>query len=505
MFDKRSNTIRLLAHLASVVVASGEPMWYSGDTSNLAPQVEEAVQEYVDESHSKMVAVIPLAREQHEEKDKDRPDEPTEAPEPVGALIVELIEDNRIPERMRHRVDVVVQHSAAALANSLEHQNLFLMPVWRALGKTRVVFRARHLPKVVAILVAVVALVAALVFVPYEFAPRSEGTLEPVSKREVFARVNGVVEKVLVEHGTEVRKDDVLVRLRNYELQQKHTETAGQRLATEEELRSTQVSMVTSASATPEERMRWASRLPELREKARSLALEEAILREQVKELHVTSPIDGVVTTWKLKDLLETRPVHEGQRLIEVADPGGLWELDLHMPEDRMGHIAQAVNARNAEIRRRLGEVVRQRIREQVPDIADEPLRAEAERQVSELPDDRLRDALLELTAVRDPVTGEIVEPGEDMGLDVSYILATDPGRKHYGKVKEIHYYAEVRGEEGNTVRIKVEIDKNDLRPEHVRQGAAVTAIVVCGKRAVGYVFLHDVFTWVRKMWFRWF
>ncbi len=84
LFDKRSNTIRLLNRLATVVVAGGEPVWYSGDTSQLAPQIEEAVQEYIDESHSKTVAVLPLARPAPEEKEKERPDDPLELPEPVA-------------------------------------------------------------------------------------------------------------------------------------------------------------------------------------------------------------------------------------------------------------------------------------------------------------------------------------------------------------------------------------------------------------------------------------
>ena len=61
LFDKRSNTVRLLGKLATAVVASGDAVWYTGDTRDLPPQVEDAVQEYVDEAHSKTVAVLPLA------------------------------------------------------------------------------------------------------------------------------------------------------------------------------------------------------------------------------------------------------------------------------------------------------------------------------------------------------------------------------------------------------------------------------------------------------------
>ena len=50
------------------MVATGETVWYTGDTSMMAPQVEEAVQEYVDESHSKAVAIVPL-KEPHDPTD----------------------------------------------------------------------------------------------------------------------------------------------------------------------------------------------------------------------------------------------------------------------------------------------------------------------------------------------------------------------------------------------------------------------------------------------------
>ena len=60
VFDKRSNVVRLLGRLATAVTATGDAVWYSGDTQDLAPQVEKAVEEYVDEAHSKTVAILPL-------------------------------------------------------------------------------------------------------------------------------------------------------------------------------------------------------------------------------------------------------------------------------------------------------------------------------------------------------------------------------------------------------------------------------------------------------------
>jgi len=129
-----------------------------------------------------------------------------------------------------------------------------------------------------------------------------------------------------------------------------------------------------------------------------------------------------------------------------------------------------------------------------VAELLPARLQQEVEAVLAQIPDDQLSEKLWELT-------------GEEMEdrLRVAYILATDPATTHYGYIEEIHEMAEVRGEEGNTVLIKVALNKEDLSPEHIRPGASVTAKVECGRRAVGYVWFHDLIAFVRKMWFRWF
>ena len=65
---------------------------------------------------------------------------------------------------------------------------------------------------------------------------------------------------------------------------------------------------------------------------------------------------------------------------------------------------------------------------------------------------------------------------------------------------------SEVRGEEGNTVLIKVKLDQEMLRktfPEP-KIGAGVTAKVNCGKESFAFVWLHDLIDFVRaKILFR--
>lgn len=436
-FDRRSNTIYLLNQLATAVVRADEPLWFTGDTTDLAPQVETAVQAYVDDAHSKQVIVLPLKPPAPE--DEEQPKHKA----PIGALIVELIEDVRPREGRNHRIQVVADHSATALANAIEHESLFLMPVWRTLGRASWLVTGRTLPKTVAAVVAAVALLVAASVVPADFKLQARGTLQPVIRRDVFAPLDGTVDEVLTVHGQLVDEGQLLAVLRNTDLAVARSDVEGRRFTTIEELRTTQraLSLLTSNAGglDESEKNRLSGQSLQLQQRLKALDAQLALYDRKIDELRVTSPIRGEVTTWNVAETLIQRPVRQGQILMNVADPSGEWELELHVPEDRMGHIERARSAVQA---------------------AD--------------PDGRLR---------------------------VTYILATDPSTEHEGTVREMHINAEIRGDEGNTVQVDVEIDKRDLA--HLQPGADVTAKIHCGRRAIGYVWLHDLFSWLHRVWFR--
>jgi multidrug resistance efflux pump len=445
LFDKRSNTVRLLGDLATAVVTSEEPIWYTGDTSNMAPQVEDAVQEYVDDSHSKTVAVLPLFPPGNEEEEDD-PDKREDPPSPIGALIVEQIEDARVPQRMIQRVDVVVKHSATALANSLEHNNLFLMPVWRAIGKARWVLRARTLLKTIAITVAVVAVIVALCVVPYPFKAHCSGTLQPVERRDVFAGLDGEVVDILVEHGTKVVAPDpdtgeegtLLATLRSTDLNIKMQDIRGKIQSAVEQRRAIFTNLSRSGRMADSDETQIHGQFSELAEHIDSLEKQLKLYEEQMKDLEVRSPIAGEVITWELEDRLRDRPVQKGQVLMQVADTDGAWHIELNMPEKRMGHI---------------------------------------DRWLSKLRED-------------DP----------DANLQVELVMATDPNKTITGHVTEINHRAEARDEEGVTVLIKADFDAGqDLPVENLRPGAEVSAKIMCGPKAVGYVLLCDAIAYFQR------
>ncbi|MDO4558447.1 MAG: biotin/lipoyl-binding protein, partial [Planctomycetia bacterium] len=305
MVDRRSNTVRMLGDLATVVVNAGEPVWYHGDTKDLAPQIEEKLQEYVDESHTKAVAVLPLQRTlPPPDPEKERLNE-DEIPVPFGAIIVEQIEDSRIPMTMVQRIDVVRGHSVAAIANAMEHSSLFLMPLWRTLGKSKVLTTARYLPKTLLVVSAVLAVLSVLIFVPKDFRLHSTGQLKPEVRQDVFAGIDGNVDTVVVQHGQHVDRGQLLLTLNNYELGGQTEKIRGEHDSIVRQIEGLQNQL--TLRRTADEQMEIHNQIHELTARREALAKEYQVLVQEWELLQVRSPIEGEVMTWDVGNKLKAR------------------------------------------------------------------------------------------------------------------------------------------------------------------------------------------------------
>jgi len=211
-----------------------------------------------------------------------------------------------------------------------------------------------------------------------------------------------------------------------------------------EQLRSVERSLL-DRQIPKDEHVRLEGQKKQLQKETASLELQRQLYERKRRDLEVRSPLDGRVVTWQVHDRLYLRPVEKGQVLLTVADKAAGWELELHVPDDRLGHVNRA---------------------------AVEAARA-----------------------------------GRD--LEVEYVLATDPGTRHRGTVKtyedergrhfDIHEQAEVRGEQGNTALVRVNLAEPDRHAvEELSAGASVTARIACGRRPLGYVWFHDVLAFIR-------
>ena len=471
--ENRSNIVSALNKLATRVVAAGEPLWHDGKAEDLPPQIEEALEEYVDQSYGRHIAVLPLR-----EPLRNSNNEPTGAAgeidrdgahrgETIGALIVEQIESNLPPEIFHQRVNLVYEHGTRAIANSMHHNNLFLMPVWQTLGRLSWIVKARTLPKTLAICGLVLAVILALIFVPWELELEANGTLEPGQSRHVFAPIDGIVHLgspaewidgltqdpatgvyldqqgnryVEARDNMEVQAGDVLLVLENRELELKVTELEGQLNRSQEELLSVQAQL-TRGGLDPVEARKMQGEELSLKSQIEALNVSLSHRRDQQEKLKVRAPITGKITSWDLNKTLNERPVVTGQVLFDIADLSQPVHLLLNMPDKRMQHL-----------------------------------------------DSRIKKAK---------------DAGQDE-LVVDFILASEPDvtRMATLDISSIELRTSTDKEDGEVVRMKAYPEDGSLSGVKITQGAKVTADVHVGKKPLGYVLGHEIYEWLCKFFF---
>ncbi len=336
--ERRAEQIKLLNLLTGTVVKAGSPLWYGGDDADLAPQIEKNLQRYVDLSHTKMIAILPLHRVDPNAKPDD-PETRRRKPTTIGAVIFEQLSDDRITSSLRRRAQVVQSHSCDALTNSLTHSGVFLMPLWKAIGAVPGVKASSRIPKALLALTALAALIVAMFVIPYDFSLGANGKLVPEKRYEVYAPMDGRLKEIFVPEnpGAIVEKDQLLAIMINDDLLSE-IETLQGDLKTELE----QQKKLTYAGI---ENLPRLDQLELRGEMDKSLQAEKS-LRNKIKlkqaklaKLKILAPARGQVVNWQIHQKLERRPVKTGQNLMTVVDPQTNWELEIELPERRVEHL----------------------------------------------------------------------------------------------------------------------------------------------------------------------
>ena len=146
-----------------------------------------------------------------------------------------------------------------------------------------------------------------------------------------------------------VKTGDPLVRLKDTNLEVQLEEVTGKRQAAIKQKQSLSFQRLSSSAMTDLDRNRLAGEEAEVDEQLRSYEAEMKLLKEKKEALIRTAPIDGVVVTWDVKNVLRARPVVTGQVLMAIADPTKQWHLELEMPEKRMMYLDGAKNTNDGK------------------------------------------------------------------------------------------------------------------------------------------------------------
>ena len=437
--ERRAADIKLLNKLSSTVVKARQPLWFSGDGNDLSPQIEKRLQAYLDKSHSKMLAVIPLfqnplkSKTTTEEGDNETRNRKNQKKQKLlGAIVVEKLGDSKITETLKKRVNVVVQHSQDALTNASRYDNIFLRPLWEKIGSAKRMGLAA-IPVWALIPMLLLVGIFALFVTPYRFKVGSEGKLTPHYKNEIFAPMNGTIDQLYVPKSPKeiVEKGTLLAKLSNEPLDAEIDKLVGENKEVAARIQAIDRILESESELKHLENIKYYWEKQGLLQKWSNLKQQIKLKNDLKSNLVIISPASGQVVTWQYEEKLMHRPVKLGDNLMTIIDPNGPWELELEMPEKKMGHLLEA--------KKNLEE------------------------------------------------------------LNVTFVVASAPKESYSGKVIHIAQRSEVRGADGNTVLVRVEFDKSEIPKELLLEGTRVTAQIHCGTRSIGYVMFHEVIETFQK------
>jgi multidrug efflux pump subunit AcrA (membrane-fusion protein) len=434
--ERRSGAARQLAQVAELVRRTDEPAYYFDGECDALPPVAEAIARHVESSHARQIAAVPLkAISEREMDDVLAPDarRRSRSERPKFVLIAEQF-DSRGGELRRDLLVEVSEVSVSALYNALTVERMPLGWLLRPLGRVKETI-SEHVTRTAFVLVVIGAAIAALIFVRADFNVEAPGTMQPTVRRDVFAPRNGVVDEVLVKHGADVIAGQPLIRMRDPSLELELKRVDGELETAQRQLDAVRATKANRGirDTTPVESYRLSAEERELEQKVVNSRQEQELLTREREQLLVTSPISGRVLTWDVGQQLAARPVERGEVLVTVADLSSPWQLELAVPDDRIGYVLAA----------------RQELRPDLP---------------------------------------------------VKFRLGSEERTTHAGKIAEVCQTADLPEEKGArpkpTVLTKVNLDATDSLASlgnELRPGVSARAQIECGRRSIGYVWLHDV------------
>lgn len=357
--NPRANLITSMQQLAKRVIGTGETLLYAGKIEGLAPQIEKPLANFVQESGSRMVMIVPmfqsdvLVREQGEEAQRKRK---AKRPKPIGCLVIEQVAESEPAPELERRAELLADHVGAAMWNARTHGRIVGRSIFKFMGTVLEWFQGKKLAITTAVLMAVAGIVAAMALIKLQYPVDADGKLMPVEQHAVFAMWDGEITEILIrpnERGEyRVKPGEPLLQLVNEELNQE-IEGARSELGKQLDLERT----------TERSRGALSSRDENHRERIHDLEIKLIAIRgdKQIAEtrlntlldrkrdkLVVRAPAAGVIPDFKRMEILINRPVRAGDHLFDVMndEEGAEWHMELLVEEKRMGHITRAIQER---------------------------------------------------------------------------------------------------------------------------------------------------------------
>lgn len=342
--DSRSNAIRALVNFTKAAISTScvaqlefppaaprpadnppPEREKSSEPDTLPQPYRQAMQRYPESNRPRYLTVIPLG---------------DAAPNGTrnGALILEQFGEETIPSDAVERAMYVAENVRLTMRRLQILESIPILALWSRVSQGN---WSRRLLRVL-LLIGVLAGAFQLAMMPLDLKLPATGDLAAQSRHAIFAPESGTVREVLVDHGSRIQAGETILVLENLELSAQHRELNGQLARLGDRRRSLEARR-SGARLSEREQIELQSEIVEAATSMDHTLRQIKLLQERLDHLNIRAPADGVVTTWNVRQTLLHRTVLPGDALVEEIEPDGGWAIELRIPEDRVGYIAQSI------------------------------------------------------------------------------------------------------------------------------------------------------------------
>lgn len=341
--NRRTRHVRSLETLTRRVMSCDRTLEYHGSGEQFPPKIADVLAPYLDESHCRMLQIIPL-RVPSSSDDPSRGETERRA---HWALVLEQYRGSQPSRELQSHRDSACRQTAIALNNA---ERFSRQPFrWLFGGSTVTTGPGTYVRsfKLLAISLFLLAATAALFLVDAPYRVEATGRLLPSIQRRVFASTMGTVDKVLVEEGAVVTAGTVLAQIDDPELSTRLLELQSAITSTSKELHGLRSEwLVVKQSSSRLEQLQLQTRIEQTRISLEGLHEQRRQLEVLLEGLQIRCPIDGVVVLSHPVNELQGKPVNRGEVLFEIHDPDSEWVVEMEFSDHRIGHIQAAQNAK---------------------------------------------------------------------------------------------------------------------------------------------------------------
>lgn len=352
IIEKRSNLVQLMKALSKEVIAWGEKLVFNGlKDDTLPPKILTALDNYLAESGSKLLVVMPL---------KDEREEKTKFP-PRSAIIMECFDPPADAQQLVARLDVVARHATGALYNAVEHRRIPMRWIWLPIVKFQEGLGGQKKAILAGVSCLIVLLISVLILVPYPLKMEATGQLQPEVRRKIFPATDGIVREIRVGPNAKVTENANLGVMHDGQLEREI-----RAIRKEIQLASADMIMYEQRATKGNE----ADRLAALSEAEKTRILRDSKERElQSLLLRTNGDADPnregyfnlrapffnnqeaqllgeqkywTVLSTNFKEDLADRAVKPTDELLRLGAVEGPWEIETKIPQQNYGHILKA-------------------------------------------------------------------------------------------------------------------------------------------------------------------